>query len=234
MVPTVERKNATATLGTAAGWLRAAPALIGISLVVNAVSTVSQVISWSNLLTFPLSLVLAGVIHLYAAEMVTNHRPSLNESIRSVLTRLPHLFVIALLIGIGTVFGLFLLVIPGFYFLLKLSLAPAACVIDQRGIGASMQTSWDLTEGDLGKILAIQLITGMITIAAYLFGLVAVGGFESLPQYSQMTLVWVGLVALPVQAVITPIAQLSLARIYLENRDTGDVTDTDGADEPSP
>jgi hypothetical protein len=99
------------------------------------------------------------------------------------------------LIGIGIVggilflCGLILLVIPGIYIGVRLSLSNLAYLDRKEGVKASLRYSWNITKGKGWTVL----LTGLVVIALYILGVFALG---------------VGLL------VAYPIASILMARLY--------------------
>ncbi|MDE1855315.1 MAG: hypothetical protein KGH57_03300 [Candidatus Micrarchaeota archaeon] len=99
---------------------------------------------------------------------------------------LPFLFtliVVAIAVGIGYV----LLIIPGIYLTVKLSLAPVEAVVGRKGVVDSLSASWHATDGNFWSIfLAILLmlvvvlvISGILGIALRIVGLAPAANFVS-------------------------------------------------------
>jgi hypothetical protein len=231
MSTAIERQNAVTTLQTAAGWLRETPALIGLFFVfalVNATGQLSGIAAIVGSLVGSLvSLLVAGIAHVSAADKAAGRVPDLAAHAETVGRRLLALVGIAIVSGILTGVAALFLVIPGIYVGLRLSLAPAACVIDDMGIGDSLSESWEVAQGNLLKLFGIQLATGLVSLIV-LAALVGVtGSWEPLVQGDPTALFVPTVLSTPVTAVVAPLAQLAIARVYLENRGRDDA-DGDG------
>lgn len=79
-----------------------------------------------------------------------------------VIRRIPRLFAVMFLTIMFIFIGLFMLVIPGIYLALKLSLAAPACIIDDLGIRESFITSMERTKGKLTMIYVTFSLGGLI------------------------------------------------------------------------
>lgn len=67
-------------------------------------------------------------------------------------------------VGVALVIvGAVLLIVLVFYFTLKLWVSDAACVVGGYGAVESVKRSWNLTKGNFWRILAIVLLTGLIS-----------------------------------------------------------------------
>lgn len=227
MSTALPRQNAVSTLQTAAGWLTSAPALVGLFLVVGLFNAAGQLNPLVSLLGNLVTIVTAGIAHLTAADLAQDRPTDLAENARAAVGRLLHLIGIGIIVFIATFVAALFLLIPGIYVGLRLGLAPVACVVDEEGIGDSLSTSWELAQGDLLKLLGIQLATFAVSLAAIGIALSVTGGFEAFIQNDRTALFQAFLGVAPVTAIVGPIAQLAIARVYLENRSSGSEADTD-------
>lgn len=223
----VERQNAVSTLLTALGWLTDYPALVGLFLLLAVLNAGVQLVPLAGLLGTLAGLVCSAVAHLYAADIVADRQPALGDHVGTAVRRLLSLVGIALATAVAVGIGTLLLVLPGIYLAVRLSLAPVACVVDGEGAVDSLSTSWTVAEGNLLKLFGITLATGLVSIAALAAVAVAGGFVEPILQQDRRALFTVLLVASPVSAVVNPVSQLAHARVYLENRDGTDEPDED-------
>lgn len=233
MSSAMERQNAVTTLQTAAGWLRETPALVGLFFVfalVNATGQLSGIAAIAGSLVGSLmGLVVAGIAHQSAADKVAGRATDLAETAEAVARRLLSLVAIAIVSGILTGVATLFFIIPGIYVGLRLSLAPAACVIDDLGIGDSLSKSWDIAQGNLLKLLGIQLATGLVSVSVLAFLVVATGSAATLTEPGSSALFVPFVLLAPVTAVVGPITQFAIGRVYLENRGSDDATVDDEA-----
>lgn len=231
MSSAIERQNAVTTLQTAAGWLRETPALHGLFFVLALVNATGQLSGIAaivgSLLGSLLGLVVGGVTHVSAADKASDRVPDLAENAEAVAKRILPLIAIAIVSGILTGVATLFFLVPGIYVGLRLSLAPAACVIDDLGIGDSLSKSWDIAQGNLLKLLGIQLATGLVSVSVLAFLVVATGSAAALTEPGNSALFVPFLLLAPVTAVVGPISQFAIARVYLENRESDDATADD-------
>jgi membrane-anchored glycerophosphoryl diester phosphodiesterase (GDPDase) len=75
-------------------------------------------------------------------------------------------------VSIAVAIGLILLVIPGIYLAVKLSVAPVEAVVGKKGVVASLQSSWSKTEGNFLAILAVLVV---VVIAIWIISVVLGG-----------------------------------------------------------
>ncbi|MBP6904774.1 MAG: hypothetical protein KBB91_01815 [Candidatus Pacebacteria bacterium] len=92
---------------------------------------------------------------------------ALVPSVRQVLSYIG----VAILTGLIVLCGLILLIIPGLYIMVRLSLASMVYLDRKEGIRKSLRYSWDITKGYFGKILLV----GLVSIGLYLLGILALG-----------------------------------------------------------
>lgn len=104
------------------------------------------------------------------------------------------LLIANILVGLAIGVGFFLLILPGIYFALKLSLFGPACVLGTGDIGC-IRKSWDLTRGRVWTILGILILLMILSLVLSLIPII--GSILSTllvnPLYiTSMTLVYLG------------------------------------------
>jgi hypothetical protein len=127
--------------------------------------------------------------------------------------RLPALIAAGILAGLGIVFGLILLIIPGLYLLTRWSLIPAVIVIEKRSAGESFDRSWELTRG-YGWTVFGSLLVSFIAYAIVQGILRAL--FVPLPNFAA---IWIGgvvahSVSIPLIALTGAVLYFRLARLH--------------------
>jgi uncharacterized membrane protein len=100
-----------------------------------------------------------GHSDLLNLRFVSQHMPS----VRQFFT----LVGVGVLVGIVVACGFILLIIPGFYFLVRLAFANTAYVDRQQGVRASLKYSWHLVTG---KIYWTVLLVLLVEIALFILG----------------------------------------------------------------
>jgi hypothetical protein len=96
---------------------------------------------------------------MVAVSQVHLGRPvSIAESFAALRGRLIRLCFITVSLGILLICTIFLFILPVFYFALRWSLAVPAAVLENRGLGQSMDRSATLVEGQYGRIFMIYLL----------------------------------------------------------------------------
>lgn len=211
MTKTVPRKNAVDTMLEAIGWLQRNPILIAVFFVVGILQGLAEISLAFSLIGLLASVYVGAVAHLFAHEEAFGSISEFGSVSSRALGRLPWLVAIYVVYLLAVTVGLLLLVIPGIYLALRLSLALPACVIDDEGVVESFETSWTAAKGNLSKLFGISILaflvlfgTGIVTVVLGFFG--------------EAGLIVGVLISAVATAVVSPIVQLAYARVYLENR----------------
>jgi hypothetical protein len=100
-----------------------------------------------------------GAIAALAGKPVT-----LGDAFRTAFSRFFPLLGAGILAGVCTLVGTLLLVVPGVYIFLGLSLAPLVIVDEGLGIFAGLRRSWALADGHRWRILGLVLAWGILVI----------------------------------------------------------------------
>ncbi|WP_440764206.1 glycerophosphoryl diester phosphodiesterase membrane domain-containing protein [Natronorubrum sp. DTA7] len=207
----LHRKNSVDTMLEAFDWLKRNPILILLFLIVGFVDGLGDESVTFTLLGFLLTIVANGVAHRFAFAEARGESATIGIELDTVLGRLLSLIGATLIYAVAVTIGLILLIIPGIYLGLRLSLAFPAIVIDDENAFEGLGTSWNVAHGNLLKLLGITLLSLLV-----LFSTVIVATLFSVDVES---FVFVALVGAIITAIVGPIVQLSYARVYLENRE---------------
>jgi hypothetical protein len=128
-----------------------------------AVGIAGLVTALAGLLMF---LVLTGAITRAVAAEVAGEDPSLEQSYRFGFHRLGSVLLVSVLVGLATVGGLILFVIPGIYIGVRLAVSIEALVVEGRRGTKAMARSWELVGGHwwhaFGTLLVAWLVIGVI------------------------------------------------------------------------
>jgi hypothetical protein len=108
-------------------------------------------------------LVLTGAITRAVAAEVAGQDPGLEQSYRFGFYRLGSVLLVSVLVGLATLAGLILLVIPGIYIGVRLAVSIEALVVEGRRGTGSMGRSWELVGGHWWHAAFTILIAGLIT-----------------------------------------------------------------------
>ena len=128
-----------------------------------AVGIAGLVTALAGLLMF---LVLTGAITRAVAAEVAGQDPSLEQSYRFGFHRLGSVLLVSVLVGLATIAGFILLVIPGIYIGVRLAVSVEALVVEGRRGTQAMGRSWELVGGHwwhaFGALVVAGLLTGLV------------------------------------------------------------------------
>jgi hypothetical protein len=110
--------------------------------------------------------VLTGAITRTIATEVTGQDLDLEQSYRFGFARLGPVLVVSILVGLATLLGLIVFIIPGIYIGVRLAVSIQALVVEDRRGTDAMRRSWDLVGGHWWHaaftLLVAALITGVV------------------------------------------------------------------------
>jgi hypothetical protein len=110
--------------------------------------------------------VLTGAITRTIATEVTGQDLGLEQSYRFGFARLGPILVVSILVGLATLLGLIVFIIPGIYIGVRLAVSIQALVIEGRRGTEAMRRSWDLVGGHWWHaaftLLVAALLTGVV------------------------------------------------------------------------
>lgn len=210
--PQVRRKGAVDTLSQAFSWLMSEPPLIGLFLVAGLISGVVQVAAPAlGVFGIVINSIIGAVAFIAAERKLQSSQFDVMAAIERAIGQILSLVVIAIGYAIAVFIGLVLLVVPGIYLGVRLSLALPACILDGQGVSESFSTSWDVAGENMGKIFGIFLIYFGFFIALGVVSFAAGGqGVTEDPTYLMLTSI--------IGALVGGGYNLAIGRVYLENR----------------
>jgi hypothetical protein len=111
-------------------------------------------------------LVLTGAITRAVAAEVAGEDPSVEQSYRFGFHRLGAVLVVSVLVGLATIAGLILFIIPGIWIGVRLAVSVEALVVEGRRGTQAMGRSWELVGGHwwhaFGALVVAGLLTGVV------------------------------------------------------------------------
>jgi hypothetical protein len=111
-------------------------------------------------------LVLTGAITRAVAAEVAGEDPGVEHSYRFGFHRLGSVLLVSVLVGLATIGGLIVFVIPGIYIGVRLAVSIEALVVEGRRGTKAMARSWELVGGHwwhaFGTLLVAWLVIGVI------------------------------------------------------------------------
>ena len=147
-------------------WIRSrgeVTSLQEVSTATWAVGIAGLVTALAALLMF---LVLTGAITRAVAAEVAGEDPGVEQSYRFGFHRIWSVLLVSVLVGLATVGGLILLVIPGIYIGVRLAVSIEALVVEGRRGTQAMGRSWELVGGHwwhaFGTLVVAWLIVGVV------------------------------------------------------------------------
>jgi hypothetical protein len=113
-------------------------------------------------------LVLTGAITRAVAAEVAGEDPSLEQSYRFGFHRFWSVLLVSVLVGLATVAGLILFIIPGIYIGVRLAVSIEALVVEGHRGTQAMGRSWELVGGHwwhaFGTLVVAALLTGLVNV----------------------------------------------------------------------
>jgi hypothetical protein len=124
-----------------------------------AVGIAGLVTALAGLLMF---LVLTGAITRAVAAEVAGEDPGVEQSYRFGFHRIWSVLLVSVLVGLATVGGLILLIIPGIYIGVRLAVSIEALVVEGRRGTSAMGRSWELVGGHWWHAFATLLVAWLL------------------------------------------------------------------------
>jgi hypothetical protein len=107
--------------------------------------------------------VLTGAITRNIAAEVAGQDLGLEQSYRFGVARLGPVLVVSVLVGLATLLGLIVFIIPGIYLAVRLAVSIQALVVEGRRGTEAMRRSWDLVGGHWWHAAFTLLVAGLLT-----------------------------------------------------------------------
>jgi hypothetical protein len=107
--------------------------------------------------------VLTGAITRTIAAEVAGQDLGLEQSYRFGLARLGPILVVSILVGLSTLLGLIVFIIPGIYIGVRLAVSTQALVVEDKRGTETMRRSWDLVGGHWWHAAFTLLVGALIT-----------------------------------------------------------------------
>jgi hypothetical protein len=111
-------------------------------------------------------LVLTGAITRAVAAEVAGQDPSVEQSYRFGFHRLGSVLLVSILVGLATIAGFILFIIPGIWIGVRLAVSVEALVVEGRRGTQAMGRSWELVGGHwwhaFGALVVAGLLTGLV------------------------------------------------------------------------
>jgi len=107
--------------------------------------------------------VLTGAITRAIAAEVVGEDPGVEQSYRFGFVRLGSILLVSVLVGLATVAGLIVFIVPGIYIAVRLAVSIQALVVEGRRGTEAMGRSWALVGGQWWHAFATLLVAALLT-----------------------------------------------------------------------
>ena len=107
--------------------------------------------------------VLTGAITRTIATEVAGQDLDLEQSYRFGFARLGPILVVSVLVGLATLLGLIVFIIPGIYIGVRLAVSTQALIVEDKRGTEAMRRSWELVGGHWWHAAFTLLVAGLIT-----------------------------------------------------------------------
>ena len=98
----------------------------------------------------------------------------ITETFRAAWPKFLWLFVLSIIVGLTVLGGLLLLIVPGLYFAVRLSLVSYFFMDQNLSVGEAYKASWAATKGHAGKVWGLVGVSLLMILPAFtLIGIVA-------------------------------------------------------------
>ena len=108
-------------------------------------------------------LVLTGAITRAVAAEVAGEDPGVEQSYRFGFHRLGSVLLVSVLVGLATIAGFILFIIPGIYIGVRLAVSVEALVVEGRRGTQAMGRSWELVGGHWWHAFGALVVAGLLT-----------------------------------------------------------------------
>ena len=162
-----------------------------------------------------------GIVIQMAADAHEGKEIDLGKSFRVASSKIFSLIGAALLVGIITLIGLFLFIIPGILFYVWYSLSAQAVILESKSAKASLSRSKELVKGNFwktfGLIVVIMMIMGIINLIGTVIGDYLYNQIKE--DYSEFTTITIFLVFSYIfLAFLTPLYAIALTLLFIDLR----------------
>jgi membrane-anchored glycerophosphoryl diester phosphodiesterase (GDPDase) len=180
-----------------------------------AVATASLLAAVIGLLLYQ---VLTGAITRAVAAELVGEDPGVEQSYRFGFARLGAILVVSILVGLATLAGLIVFIIPGIYIGVRLAVSMQALVVEGRRGTEAMRRSWALVRGHWWRACFTLLVAALITAVV---NAVITAPFGAGAWFVQ------GVAAAAATIVTLPYGALVGVLLYLDLRARGERLDMD-------
>lgn len=180
----------------------------------------------AGIASFVLSSVLQAALTRASIEDLNGERPTFGDCLSTAFSVLLPIIGIAILVGIGTVLGFMLLIVPGVILWLRWSVSIPVQVNEKLGVMGSMSRSAELTTGSRWALFGLYIILIIIVIAIqFLLGLSVTLLTSLFGAYGALALLGlVSTIATIALSIVAAVAYVEL-RLVKEGTDVKDLAE---------
>lgn len=114
-------------------------------------------------ITIVVGSVVSGALAIVISDSVLGRQTRLGEALRRVAPRAGALVGVAILYGVIVVVGFILLIVPGIYVAVALSMSTTVAVLERQDVLASFRRSRQVVSGDWWRVFGYLLLTAVLT-----------------------------------------------------------------------
>ena len=114
--------------------------------------------------------ILAGAAFWLVDQHLKQRTPPLGNSLDQAVSKAVPLIFGSLLVGLISLVGMMLFVLPGIYWVVRLAFTPCAIVLEDKGTTEGLGYSWSLVKGRWWGAFWALLIFGLTVVVAFLAG----------------------------------------------------------------
>jgi hypothetical protein len=155
-----------------------------------------------------ISTLSGAIVIQYSSDMLEERHASLKRGFNSTISSISSLLTVGFIIGILTVLGLVLFILPGIIVTVMFSLSVQVIMIERLGILESLRRSRRLVADRWGKTFAVIFLVFLITAVTYVIGGIIGDLFVGPPS----TLKW--MITSIVASIAQPLWPIALTHLY--------------------
>lgn len=159
---------------------------------------------------------LTAAVTRAASDVYLGEPVTIGGTYRYALRRLPAILWVTILSTLLILVGLVLLIIPGIIALVRLSVAPAALVVEGASGSTALRRSWRLTKGAFWRTLGILVLSGIV--AGIVSSILSIPGEFVVQALGPDAWPISSLAAVLATVLVTPFGTLVIVLLYFDLR----------------
>jgi len=179
---------------------------------INYLANAVPVIAIFAIINWAITTISNGIAVKCSSDMLNEKSPSLRTGLNSALSSILPLLAAGLIVGVLTVLGMILLIIPGIIAAVMFSLTVQVIMLEQLGVFTSLRRSRELVAGRWAKTFAVLLLVLLGTAVASLAGEVLVSSLGGLSGGAAETARW--LITSILMSLVQPLQPIALTYLY--------------------